>query len=64
MDGWLEANDENVNQLLGEGIGSVTLLVEDLRVTADELTRLSTRLREDPSRIIYRTQHDPVVVDP
>jgi phospholipid/cholesterol/gamma-HCH transport system substrate-binding protein len=64
VDGWLAANDENVDRMLGEGLDAVSALVVDLRETADELTRLSARLREDPSRIIYRTQHDPVVAEP
>jgi phospholipid/cholesterol/gamma-HCH transport system substrate-binding protein len=64
VDGWLESNDESVNKLLGEGLDSVSELVIDLRVTADELSRLSSKLREDPSRIIYRAQHDPVLAEP
>jgi phospholipid/cholesterol/gamma-HCH transport system substrate-binding protein len=64
VDGWLEANDENVERLLGEGLESVSQLVVDLSRTADELTRLSVKLRENPSRIIYRAQRDPVVAEP
>jgi phospholipid/cholesterol/gamma-HCH transport system substrate-binding protein len=64
VDGWLENNDDNVERLLGEGLSSVTAMAVDLRETADELSRLSAKLRDDPSRIIYRTQHDPVVAEP
>jgi ABC-type transporter Mla subunit MlaD len=64
VDGWLESNDESVDRLLGEGLDSASALVVDLRDVADQLARLSARLREDPSRIIYRAQHDPVVADP
>ena len=64
VDGWLEANDENVDRLLDEGLDSAAKLITDLRGAADELSRLSSKLREDPSRIVYRSKHDPVVAEP
>jgi len=64
VDGWLEANDESVDRLLGEGLDSLTALVLELQQMADQVSRLSARLREDPSRLIYRSQHDPEVAEP
>jgi hypothetical protein len=64
VDGWLERNEENVDRLLGEGLDEVTGLVSDMRQAAEQLNRLSSRLREDPSRLIYRPAQDPVVVEP
>lgn len=64
VDHWLVKNDENVDQLLGAGLESMTGLVGDLREVADQISRLSSKLSEDPSRLVYRAQHDPVVVDP
>ncbi len=64
VDGWLERNEESVDRLLGEGLDDVTGLVADLRQAAEQLNRLSTRLREDPSRLIYRQAQDPVVAEP
>ena len=64
VDGWLATNEESVDRLLGEGLGDMSELVVDLRGVADQLNRLSSRLREDPSRLIYRAQKDPVVAEP
>ena len=64
VDGWLERNEEGVDRLLGEGLDEVTGLVSDMRQAAEQLNRLSSRLREDPSRLIYRPAQDPVVVEP
>lgn len=64
VDGWLERNEDSVDRLLGQGLDDVTGLVADLRETADQLNRLSSRLREDPSRLIYRPEQDPVVAEP
>ena len=64
VDGWLERNEGNVDRLLGEGLNDVTGLVAELQKVAEQLNRLSSRLREDPSRLIYRPVRDPVVADP
>ncbi len=64
VDGWLESNEGNVERLLGEGLTDVTGLVAELQGAAEELNRLSRRLREDPSRLIYRPVRDPVVAEP
>ena len=64
VDGWLERNEDSVDRLLGEGLDEVSGLVVDLRQAAEQLNRLSSRLREDPSRLIYRPARDPVVVEP
>jgi phospholipid/cholesterol/gamma-HCH transport system substrate-binding protein len=64
VDGWLERNEGSVDHLLGQGLDDVTGLVADLRQTAEQLNRLSRRLREDPSRLIYRPAQDPVVAEP
>jgi phospholipid/cholesterol/gamma-HCH transport system substrate-binding protein len=64
VDGWLAANDQSVDRLLGEGFDSLNDLVLDLREVAEQISRLSAKLREDPSRLIYRGRHDPVVAEP
>ena len=64
VDGWLERNEESVDRFLGEGLNDLSGLVTDLHETSEQLNRLAVRLREDPSRLIYRPQQDPVVVDP
>jgi phospholipid/cholesterol/gamma-HCH transport system substrate-binding protein len=64
VDRWLEVNNDSVDRLLGEGFEATSGLMVDLRNVSAQLNRLSTRLREDPSRLIYRASHDPVVVEP
>jgi ABC-type transporter Mla subunit MlaD len=64
VDGWLERHEESVDRFLGEGLNDLSGLVTDLHETSEQLNRLAVRLREDPSRLIYRPQQDPVVVDP
>lgn len=64
VDGWLERNEDSVDRFLGEGLGEVSGLASDLRQVSEQLNRLAARLREDPSRLIYRPQQDPVVADP
>ena len=64
VDGWLERNEESVDRLLGDGLDDLSGLVADLRQAAEQLNRLSSRLREDPSRLIYRQAQDPVVAEP
>jgi phospholipid/cholesterol/gamma-HCH transport system substrate-binding protein len=64
VDTLLERNDANVDRLLGEGLDDVTDLAANLRTVTDELSRLAARLREDPSRLIFRSKRDPVVAEP
>ena len=64
VDGWLEKNEQSVDRVLGEGLVSMSALVSELRDVSSELSRLSARLREDPSRLVYKAKRDPVVVDP
>lgn len=64
VDGVLAANEESLNRLMGQGLDDVTALAAELREVAAQISRLSAKLREDPSRLIYRPQQDPVVVEP
>jgi phospholipid/cholesterol/gamma-HCH transport system substrate-binding protein len=64
VDGWLVRNEDSVDRFLGEGLDDMTGLVAELRQTSEQLNRLAVRLREDPSRLIYRPQQDAVVAEP
>ncbi len=64
VDGVLAANEESLNRLMGQGLDDIAALAAELREVAGQLSRLSAKLREDPSRLIYRPQQDPVVVEP
>ena len=64
IDGLLAENEGDIDRLLGEGFASTSDLVIDLKALADNLSDLSRELREDPSRLVYRARHDPVVAQP
>lgn len=64
VDSLLGGNQESIDQLLGTGPDSLPALIANLNDAAARLSRLSTRLAEDPSRLVYRGRHDPVVAEP
>jgi phospholipid/cholesterol/gamma-HCH transport system substrate-binding protein len=64
VDGWLAENEGSIEQLLGPGFEDASGLAAELHAVTEELTRLSARLREDPSRLIYRPRTDAVVTKP
>jgi len=63
-DGWLVDNDANIRRLLGESSTAVADIVADLRDAASHLSGLTHKLDEQPSRLLYRSQQDPVVAEP
>ena len=60
----LADNATNVDRLLGEGAASMSDILSELREAAGSLADLSNKLENDPSRLLYRGQHDPVVAEP
>lgn len=64
VDGWLAEHEASIERLLGPGFEDVSGLAAELHAVTAELTRLSSRLREDPSRLIYRPRTDAVVAEP
>lgn len=64
LDGWLAANDRDMNQFFSGGLGQTAELIADARSTIRELEKLLTDLRGSPSQIVYRPQRDAVAVEP
>lgn len=60
----LDDNATNIDRLLGEGTASMSEILRELRDAASNLADLSNKLENDPSRLVYRGQHDPVVAEP
>ncbi len=64
IDAWLARNEASIDRLMGQGLDDAAGLAANLRQVSEALARLSERLREDPSRIVYRAQQDAVVAEP
>ncbi len=62
VDEWLAANEAAVNSFLDEGIGETAAMVSDAREAMRELEKLATELRENPSRVVYKPNLEPVTV--
>jgi phospholipid/cholesterol/gamma-HCH transport system substrate-binding protein len=59
---WLVDNDAAIDSFLSGGIGETAALMTDTRSAMRELEKLGTKLRSNPSHIIYKPQLDPVAV--
>jgi len=59
---WLLKNDAAIDGFLADGIGETAALVTDTREAMRELEKLGAELRNNPSRVIYRPNLEPVVV--
>jgi len=64
VDGWLVEHEASIERLMGPGFDDVSGLAAELHDVTEEVGRLSARLREDPSRLIYRPRTDAVVAEP
>ena len=62
VDQWLVKNDAAIDSFFSGGVGETAALMEDTRAAMRELEKLGTKLRSDPSNIIYRPKLDPVAV--
>lgn len=64
LDGWLTDNDRDMNQFISGGLGQTAELIVDTRSTMRELEKLLEDLRENPSQLVFKSQTDPVIVEP
>ncbi len=64
LDGWVTDNDRDMQQFINAGLAQMPALIADTRNTMRELEVLLAELRENPSRLIYKPQSDPVIVEP
>nr|MDJ0929090.1 hypothetical protein [Gammaproteobacteria bacterium] len=62
LERWMTDNEAAVDSFLAGGIGETAALVADARGTLRELQKLSTQLRDNPSRLVYRPKLEPVVI--
>jgi phospholipid/cholesterol/gamma-HCH transport system substrate-binding protein len=58
----LVENDAAIDSFLTDGVGETAALVTDARAAMRELEKLSTELRSNPSRVIYKPRLEPVVI--
>lgn len=63
IEGWTDANDNEMNAFMEDGLGQVPALISEARTTLRELEKLVKDLREDPSRLIYKPAEDAVEVE-
>ncbi len=64
VDGWLKDNDREMNQFISAGLSQTPALIADTRDTMRELEKLLAELRDDPSKLVYKLQSEPVIVEP
>jgi len=62
VDGWLVKNDAAINSFLAGGVGQTAALVSNTREAMRELEKLGAELRNNPSRVIYKPNLEPVAV--
>jgi len=59
---WLVENDAAIDSFLADGIGETAALISETREAMHELEKLGAELRDNPSRVIYKPNLEPVVV--
>lgn len=59
---WLVENDAAIDSFLASGIGETAALVTDTREAMRELEKFGAELRNNPSRVIYKPNLEPVAV--
>jgi phospholipid/cholesterol/gamma-HCH transport system substrate-binding protein len=63
LDQWAATNDGEMNAFLEGGLGQVPELVTDARAALREIEKLMNELRENPSRLMYEPNENPVEVE-
>lgn len=59
---WVLENDAAIDSFLAGGVGETAALVTDTQAALRELAKLSSELRNNPSRILYKPNLEPVSV--
>jgi hypothetical protein len=62
VESWLAENDAAIDSFLARGLGESAALVTDARQAMRELEKLGAELRNNPSRVIYKPNLEPVSV--
>jgi len=63
LDAWTDDNGEDMQHFLDNGIGQVPDLVADARTVLREAEKLLREIRENPSRLVYKSTDEPVELD-
>ena len=63
LDGWTAANDREMSEFVGGGLGQVPDLITETRSTLRMLNKLIEDLRETPSSIVYQPEKDAIPVE-
>lgn len=63
LDRWAATNDGEMNAFMEGGLGQVPALVADARAALREIEKLMNELRENPSRLMYEPNENPVEVE-
>jgi hypothetical protein len=64
VDGMLARHERDFDRLAGPDLDDLEVLVRESRDTAVEVHALARALREEPSRVLYRTPSAGVVIPP
>ncbi len=60
---WLDRNEAEMEQFVGEGLGQVPALISDIRDAVREMEKLLADIRREPSGLIYQTADGAVPVE-
>lgn len=64
LDRFIAANEDSVGRFADQGLGEVDQLVRDLREAVRSFDRMSRRLEEEPSRLLYQPSTRGVEIPP
>ena len=64
LDRFIAANEDSVGRFADQGLGEVDQLVRDMREAVSSFDRLSRRLEEEPSRLLYQPSTQGVEIPP
>lgn len=64
LDGFVAANEDSVGRFADQGLAEIDQLVRDLREAVRSFDRMSRRLEEEPSRLLYQPSTRGVEIPP
>ena len=64
LDRFIAANEGSVGRFADQGLGEIDQLVRDMRESVRSFDRLSRRLEEEPSRLLYQPSTQGVEIPP
>jgi phospholipid/cholesterol/gamma-HCH transport system substrate-binding protein len=64
LDGWMQENEAGLNRFVEEGLGEAPELINSARETLRELEKLVSKLKNDPSQLVYRPHEESLEIEP